>query len=456
MALSAQSGPSAAEALLRSGTANAANQNLALANSGRGLGGGAAARRAAMLSNAQLFGRMNADLAALRAQETQQDLARRAGAASAAGQVAGAGGQLALGTGGYVTGARGQAEGLATERGLGMIGQGVGAMGTGAQAVGTGGQTALSAQELVGRANEAQLNAQVAREQNATNRRGQDRGLQGQEAQAEAQRQAGLVGMFATGIGSIFGKPSDRAAKTDITPVFDSERSWVGGKPLQVRRSGDIFLSDAAEPERGTAGNSWVGGTQLKVRDPETGRLVNATDSPSSGGGGRVPSEAETAVARAREDSLARATGRGRSMAQQFAEEMNMPHELGHVSPSPREAMRTIDNAPAYSFLYKDPERHGEGRRVGVMAQDLEKTPAGRQAVFRSPDGMRAVDTGELSTINTAALFGVQQRQDDLESGQSALADEIRRMRRMFEFEPPEVDRDALDAAAQRERSFGL
>jgi hypothetical protein len=118
--------------------------------------------------------------------------------------------------------------------------------------------------------------------------------------------------------------------------------------------------------------------------------------------------------------------------------------------------MRTIDNAPAYSFLYKDPERHGEGRRVGVMAQDLEKTPAGRQAVFRSPDGMRAVDTGELSTINTAALFGVQQRQDDLESGQSALADEIRRMRRMFEFEPPEVDRDALDAAAQRERSFGL
>jgi hypothetical protein len=38
------------------------------------------------------------------------------------------------------------------------------------------------------------------------------------------------------------------------------------------------------------------------------------------------------------------------------------------------------------------------------MAQDLERTPAGRSVVMPQPDGTKMVDTGRLSMQNTAAI----------------------------------------------------
>ena len=45
-----------------------------------------------------------------------------------------------------------------------------------------------------------------------------------------------------------------------------------------------------------------------------------------------------------------------------------------------KEALKAVDASPGYSYDYKDPEAMGatSGRQFGVMAQDLEKTPAGR------------------------------------------------------------------------------
>lgn len=81
-----------------------------------------------------------------------------------------------------------------------------------------------------------------------------------------------------------------------------------------------------------------------------------------------------------------------------------------------KEAVKTVRAAPGYSYQYKDPEAMGAapGRQFGIMAQDLEKTPAGRSVVKPGPNGAKMVDTSRLTMVNTAALNGIQKQIDRL------------------------------------------
>ena len=66
----------------------------------------------------------------------------------------------------------------------------------------------------------------------------------------------------------------------------------------------------------------------------------------------------------------------------------------------------------AYFFRYKD-EKHGEGARPGVMAQDLEKAGLGH-AVVETPRG-KMVHGGHLATALAAMLPGIDKRISALE-----------------------------------------
>ena len=81
--------------------------------------------------------------------------------------------------------------------------------------------------------------------------------------------------------------------------------------------------------------------------------------------------------------------------------------------------------AEGYSYRYKDPGAPGAapGRHYGPMAQDLEKTPAGRSTVVDTPQG-KMVDTGRLTMVTAAATSETQRRLDDAE-------DEIARLRKL-------------------------
>ena len=83
-----------------------------------------------------------------------------------------------------------------------------------------------------------------------------------------------------------------------------------------------------------------------------------------------------------------------------------------------KEAMRAFDETPGYSYNYKDPEMSGatEGRQFGVMAQDLEKTPAGASVVKEGPNGVKMVDTSRLALVEGAALNGALKRIAELEA----------------------------------------
>lgn len=109
-----------------------------------------------------------------------------------------------------------------------------------------------------------------------------------------------------------------------------------------------------------------------------------------------------------------------------YAALLDTPPATGNVRPQapPTAALddayaRETARAGSYSYEYKDPERHGEGRYVGPMADELRRLPG---VVQRTPDG-EAVDTSRLTLANTSALGSQERRLQDLEDEYDALAE---------------------------------
>lgn len=76
------------------------------------------------------------------------------------------------------------------------------------------------------------------------------------------------------------------------------------------------------------------------------------------------------------------------------------------------DANAALKGLRAYTFKYRD-QKHGAGKQVGVMAQDLEKAGL-KHAVFETPEG-KAVHGGKLATANTAMLAALEKRVSKIE-----------------------------------------
>jgi len=61
-----------------------------------------------------------------------------------------------------------------------------------------------------------------------------------------------------------------------------------------------------------------------------------------------------------------------------------------------------LDALGVYSYEYKDPEAHGEGRRISPMAQEMEASKLGKEFVF-DVNGTKAVDYGKMAGTQLAA-----------------------------------------------------
>lgn len=78
-------------------------------------------------------------------------------------------------------------------------------------------------------------------------------------------------------------------------------------------------------------------------------------------------------------------------------------------------SLRDFLNAlKAYEYDYKNPELDGQGRQIGVMAQDLEKTPIGKQFVMETPRG-KMVDYGKGFAAILASQAMLNKRVNALE-----------------------------------------
>ena len=76
------------------------------------------------------------------------------------------------------------------------------------------------------------------------------------------------------------------------------------------------------------------------------------------------------------------------------------------------DSAKVLRGLKAYAYEYKNKE-HGEGRRVGIMAQDLEKAGL-KHAVIDTPRG-KMVHGAHLATSLAALMPGISKRLDRLE-----------------------------------------
>jgi len=68
-----------------------------------------------------------------------------------------------------------------------------------------------------------------------------------------------------------------------------------------------------------------------------------------------------------------------------------------------------LGNLVAKTYRYKDPDRYGDGKRVGIMAQDLLKSDAGSHIVRAAPDGLE-IDAGKAISAALAATARLHER----------------------------------------------
>ena len=83
-------------------------------------------------------------------------------------------------------------------------------------------------------------------------------------------------------------------------------------------------------------------------------------------------------------------------------------------------ASAIFERTPSYSYEYK-PEFQGDpgaapGPQVGIMAQDLEQTPAGAGMVEEGPDGMKRVDADRVAMASAGAISEILERLKRLEA----------------------------------------
>lgn len=84
------------------------------------------------------------------------------------------------------------------------------------------------------------------------------------------------------------------------------------------------------------------------------------------------------------------------------------------ISKASPDEMRALGDAlVAHHYKYKS----GGPERLGVMAQDLERAPMGKQMVSEGPDGMKRIDESAAVSALLALVGSMSKRMDKLEGG---------------------------------------
>ncbi len=250
-------------------------------------------------------------------------------------------------------------------------------------------QTALLEQQRAQQGFEGALQAQ----------RG-DVGLAQAQLQAMAQHKGGVSGGLGGLIGTVGGLlTSDKKAKTDIEELGTVE---AAGKIMadSMQRAGETMAGSGVQPTslQGPAGSgNYSRDFAVTLSDDDAKRDIRDIE------------ETKRRVLAAGRDAMSR-----------------IPDQEQEA------AVDMVRKAPAHSFRYKkDAQEQGAppGRRVGVMADDLEKSEMGRRAVIDPPGGgYKRVDTDQQTMANTAVASAQQEQLDEQQREIEEQKDLIRRL----------------------------
>lgn len=374
--LEATEGPSAAQAQLQAGSNRAMAQNLAMARAGRGFGGQASSLLQAQFANAAQQQNAANQSAQLRAAENAAWRQRQAQNLGAAAGVYGQAGQLGLAT------TQTQAQNEQFQRGLNQEGY-------------------LAAQGLGLDANRDAINAAIAGGSlgvDAASRAGQV-GLAGHQSYQDAVGQGAGLEMQGAGLGMQGAQVGMQGAATGIAGSTAganaaSQAAGAAAAGYDLGFTGDRQAYDAI----GADYNAKQAYEDMIRRDAAARAGIYQTN---------------TAADNAFKAGIIDTATDYAAMAFGNASDIRAKKDIEYAPEAAREAVRA---APPFSYEYKDPDRHGEGTFYGGMAQDYEKTPAGRSLVHEAPDGTKMLDGGRAGLLSLAAQHGQEDELSQLKA----------------------------------------
>jgi len=86
-----------------------------------------------------------------------------------------------------------------------------------------------------------------------------------------------------------------------------------------------------------------------------------------------------------------------------------------NIEEAPIDIDQFLNEITGYKYNYKDPDKYGEGERLGVMAQDLEKSPMGEKVVEPMEDGVKGIDATKALHAVLASVGRLNDRMNRLE-----------------------------------------
>lgn len=86
-----------------------------------------------------------------------------------------------------------------------------------------------------------------------------------------------------------------------------------------------------------------------------------------------------------------------------------------NIEPASYELQELLDKLNASRYTYKEGNELPKGHQVGVMAQDLEKSPLGASFVEEDEEGNKMVNYGAMGSTQMAALADIHARVKELE-----------------------------------------
>jgi hypothetical protein len=234
-----------------------------------------------------------------------------------------------------------------------------------------------------------------------------------------------LVGSNINANGPTYGQRDDAVLFGGNPYGVDQDISF--GDRMQSRR-GQISNTSPFEVQRGSSGmsarlggdtGSAAGFDVTPVDDAQFQKEASAMASRTKMG--EIASQMGMTPAG---DGMAQIKGMGGNNG--FTDDMNGFEKLGRAfslsdenakqgissTSSPMSATQAIGSIEPVSYEYK-PGYGQPGQRVGVIAQDLEKTPAGAAIVQQTPYG-KALDVGGMSSLALAGQAEALKRERDL------------------------------------------
>lgn len=391
-AMAAGQGPSLATEMMRKQTA----QNIAAQQSMQAQAGGAGAFRGAQLAGSaqQVAGAQS--IAEIRAQEQQ---AAMAGAAGLSSQMAGQGLQQQLGYGGMLNQAQiaqmqagadfqlqqralqeAERSGRAQRR-MGWANFGVSTTGKAVEAV----SSAVSA----GSDERMKTNIQPA---------GAGPDVAPKEAPPWATAMAGAGQSVASGPSAGMANPMRTSGQYDA--------SWLEGVNDRVGSEIDRMQAeyDASNPFGVPSGSKPMESTSVR-----TGQSMGRAGGGGGGSGGDMMGSIMGMVGGGKGGGGGMMKGAGAAMSDERAKQS--------VQPSTSPVSDLAASLQPVAFDYQ-PGAGPPGRRVGVLAQDLERTPAGAALVTDTPQG-KMVDTDQAALAGLAVSADQEQRLRKLEQSQA-------------------------------------